>query len=144
MLVESSEGFPHEGSCFVLSPSAWQVFGNLYIEFDWVSKEHWFLVLESDENAPAVTKQPDREKFAIKHAVEISLWSFLAYYEILTHWLILLPHRTNKRDYEIIKEASVLSWEISFQRSRTSAKWHLLFILLQETASQLTKFMAWM
>lgn len=61
---------------------------------------------------PAVIKQPDCEKFAIKYAIEISHWNFLAYYETLTHFAASC--RTNKRNYEMVKKALVLSWEISF------------------------------
>lgn len=75
---------------------------------------------ESGENMPAIIKQPDCEKFAIKYAIEISRWSFIAYFETLTHFAA--SRRTNKRNYEKIKEASVPSWEISFQRNTTSAK----------------------
>lgn len=67
----------------------------------------------------AVIKQPDCEKFAIKSTTEIYLWNFLACYETLTHFAASC--RINKRNYEMVKKSSTLSWEISFQRS-TSAK----------------------
>lgn len=90
----------------------------------------------------AVIKPPDYERFAITYATEISPLSFLAYYDTLTHFATL--RKTTKTDYKMIKEASMLSWEISFQRSTASAKWHLFFIPLQEAVSQLTKLMALM
>lgn len=85
----------------------------------------------------SVIKPTGYEKFAI----ESFLWSFL-HLTKLTHFADLC--RINERNDESIKEVSVLSWEISFQRDTTLVKGHLPFILPQEAASHSTKFVALM